>query len=329
MTPPKKKVDPESFFLCRIVGNDLVPRHTLGQSRTNVLFTLEHEPELEGCEKFWILNRIIDECELAAITSLLDQWNQKYLSIPFDLGEYAKIGFDYSRVPPGADKPQQLLSYRTRERLEILTALRRLKNNAAINNNGARNTALALGKTRARWVLPWDGNCFLTQGAWRSIRETVLRRARLPYFIVPMARMVDNSQLLQDGFLPDAKDEPQIIFRNDAQQRFDENYPYGHRPKVELLWRLGVPGPWDRWPPSPFEMRRPKPCLEAGKFATAGWVARLSSGNVEQETGYNNLGARSDARALAIIDFIDQLDRRATTQTHGGQPDASADRGVG
>jgi hypothetical protein len=47
--------------------------------------------------------------------------------------------------------------------------LRRFKNNYVINNNGARNAALRDGKGRAKWVLPWDGNCFLTAQAWSEI----------------------------------------------------------------------------------------------------------------------------------------------------------------
>jgi hypothetical protein len=54
---------PDRFCLYRIVGNDLVPRHAPGQSLANVRFILEHETELEGCEKHWILNRIVDPRE--------------------------------------------------------------------------------------------------------------------------------------------------------------------------------------------------------------------------------------------------------------------------
>src|SRR5690606_34828783 len=126
------------------------PRHRLGQSRQNVQFTLENEPELEGCEKIWVPTRIADQDEWQSITGLLDNWCQKYVSIPFNLTEYAKVGFDYSRFPPGTEKPEVLWKYSPRDRLEVAAALRRLKNNAAINNNGARNFALETGRTRAR-----------------------------------------------------------------------------------------------------------------------------------------------------------------------------------
>ena len=67
------------------------------------------------------------------------------------------------------------------------------------------------------------------------------------YFAIGMERMHSNEDLFDPTFTADANEEPQIMFRNDAIERFDETMRYGRRPKVELLWRLGVAGPgWDR-----------------------------------------------------------------------------------
>ena len=41
--------------------------------------------------------------------------------------------------------------------------------------------------------------------------------------------------------------QPQLIFRRDAVERFNVDMRYGRRSKVEMLWRLGIPGPWDTW----------------------------------------------------------------------------------
>ena len=38
-----------------------------------------------------------------------------------------------------------------------------------MNNNGARNAALREGRRRAKWVLPWDGNCFVTEEGWAEL----------------------------------------------------------------------------------------------------------------------------------------------------------------
>ena len=58
------------FTLYRVIGNDLWPRHRVGQSRENVSWILEHEPELPGCEKRWVVNRIVDPSEEEAILRL-------------------------------------------------------------------------------------------------------------------------------------------------------------------------------------------------------------------------------------------------------------------
>src|SRR5690606_34893886 len=98
------------------------------------------------------------------------------------------------------------------------------------------------GKQAAKWVLPWDGNCFVTASAWSEIATGVSAAPAYPFFIVPMARIAEYSPLLEPDFRPTAVDEPQIIFRRDVESEFDPEYFYGRRPKVELLWRLGIPG---------------------------------------------------------------------------------------
>mmetsp|Transcript_35775 Transcript_35775/g.84071 ORF Transcript_35775/g.84071 Transcript_35775/m.84071 type:complete len:348 (+) Transcript_35775:516-1559(+) len=41
--------------------------------------------------------------------------------------------------------------------------------------------------------------------------------------------------------------EHQVAFSPSATLKFDPTLPYGYRPKVTLLWKLGVHGPWDSW----------------------------------------------------------------------------------
>src|SRR5690606_20866990 len=153
--------EPETFCLVRIIGNDLVPRHSKGQSRDNVAFTLEHEQAFEDCTKLWVLNRIFDAEEEAAIIRLLESRDQAYHRIPFDLAAYARQPRDVEGLSDAAlrllDSDDEVSA---RERLRLATVIRRSKSNYAINNNGARNVALTLGRTKAKWVLPWDGNCF-------------------------------------------------------------------------------------------------------------------------------------------------------------------------
>lgn len=301
--------EPDSFCLTRIIGNDLVPRHQKGQSRENVAFILENEPALDNCKKFWIVNRIFDAEEEASIIQLLEARGQTFHRIPFELSDYARQPWDLDGPSGRALIPAPDDEAAPREHPSFATAIRRSKSNYAINNNGARNVALTLGRTMAKWVLPWDGNCFLPQAAWARIRSSITEKPYLPYFVVPMVRITDNAAVLQTRFNPKTREEPQIIFRRNAKEMFDERFPYGHRPKVELLWRLGVPGVWDDFEVKAHELPRPAPCEEAGLVGTAGWVARLNSGNPILEVGRRSGSRRGAARDAAIVAFLDMLDQ--------------------
>ncbi|WP_028492423.1 alginate lyase family protein [Thioalkalivibrio sp. ALE19] len=298
------------FVLYRIVGNDLWPRHRVGQSRENVAWILEHEPELAGCEKRWVVNRIVDPGEEEAIVRLLEEAGQDYVHIPFRWDEYRAVDWDVFGVPaeyaPGTRGFQQLSELMQGR---VLMRLYRHKNNYVMNNNGARNAALRDGRGRAEWVLPWDGNCFVTREAWNEIVEGVRARPERPYHIVPMARITGNEDLLRAGFRPEAKEEPQVLFHRDAREEFDEGFFYGRRPKVELLWRLGVKGPWDDWPREPWDLDFPEFAAEAGCYNECGWVARLFSGRKEQEVSKG--AAAFHNRGRARVDAIEAMLRRA------------------
>jgi len=303
--------EPDSFVLYRIIGNDLYPRHETGQSLRNVRFILEHEPALPGCEKRWLVNRIVDKRTEAELLDLLDRAAQPYLHIPFDWQEYARQDWDFSGIPdPGRFRFDELSP---RMRLRADARLRRHKINYVVNNNGARNAALMDGRGRAKWVLPWDGNCFLTSGAWEELVSAVTSRPYLKYFYVPMARLTDNAPARLAGFRPEAVEEPQILFRRDAEETFDEAFPYGRRPKVSLFWRLGIPGGWDDSRDDIWDLPRPQRSPRGTEFGKAGWVARLSSGRAElEESTRLSQSGREVARNEALIATLDELDVAAT-----------------
>lgn len=301
----------DNFVLYRIIGNDLYPRHQKGQSRKNLEFIIEHEPELENCEKRWVVNRIVDRQEEKRIIDLLEKHDQKFLHLPFDPEVYAHLGWAMETFPA-----KDFLNSQKYQKLPLELKMRALvqtyrhKNNYVMNNNGARNAALRQGRRIAKWVLPWDGNCFLTKSAWQEITSKILAYPYYKYFIVPMTRVQDNQDLLDPDFRPEPNQEPQIIFRFEAKEEFDQSFPYGRRPKVELLWRLGVPGPWQRWKKEPWDLPFPELGAEAGQFAFAGWVARLFSGNPElEENKQLSFFKRGPARIEAIISFLNWLDQ--------------------
>jgi len=309
-TERRLHLEPDRFVLYRIVGNDLYPRHRLGVSRANVQFILQHEPPLADCERRWVVNRIVDPAEERAIIDLLERHQQSYLHLPFVQEEYARIGWDLDCF---ADL-EFLLNFRSSDsprhfHLSREARSRQSKNAYVMNNNGARNAALRAGRGIAKWVLPWDGNCFLTEAAWAEIRAAVLAQPYLKYFAVPMARTPANGDVLAPGYRPHEYDEPQILFRRDALEEFDPAFVYGRRSKVALLWRLGVPGVWDKWQFAPWDLPKPSLSPEAHQFATCGWVNRLESGQQAlEQNDYEARQRRGEARSRAITTLLDRLD---------------------
>jgi hypothetical protein len=77
----------------RAIGNDVPPRHAVGQSYTNVKFILDNEPELEGLTRAWVVNRILNITEETRLLDLLDDYNQYFIHNPVDLKEYAAAPF--------------------------------------------------------------------------------------------------------------------------------------------------------------------------------------------------------------------------------------------
>ena len=281
---PTTPADQGRCLLVRIIGNDLQPLHDGEQSLNNLRFILEHEQPLPGCEKRWLLNRISDAQVLHRLRALLDAHGCGYDVIPFEAEALRAAPWDWAVLPCAGF----LLSRRYRwlpleQQQAWLLALYRHKNNVLMHNNGARNRALQLARQRAererpRWILPWDGNCFLTPEGWAQIREAIGTRPDAAYFHVPMQRIACNQQLLDPGFSADPRDEPQLIFAAGAPEQFNPACPYGRRPKVELFWRLGLPGPWDDWPDEPWDQPRRSRLQPPPACPRAGWVARLQPG---------------------------------------------------
>jgi len=302
------------FVLYRILGNDLPPRQVAGQTAANLRFVLEHEPPLEGCEKRWVVNRIADPAAEAVVTGILDAHGQRYLRIPFVEREYAARAFDFTGLPP------RLYSFRVYanrvtsvHRGRAIAWCHRHRIRYLANINGARNAALGEGRGRAEWVLPFDGNCFFTAAAWRDVALAASRAGAAKYLAVPMARVLDNAQLLEPGWRPQALAEPQLGFRHDAREAFDERLRYGAMDKSALLHRLGVPGRWQQYAQfvPKWDVIDLTPSPEAGQFVQAGWVARLYPGRSEAvDDNANRHGARTYALIYKCISVDERIARR-------------------
>ncbi|KAF9582467.1 hypothetical protein BGW38_000174 [Lunasporangiospora selenospora] len=315
-------LDPESIVLYRILGNDLPPRHRPGQTLSNVRFILEHEQEFNKTRKLWVLNRIVDPQAEASIVQLLDHHRQEYFRIPFEEQEYLKQDFKLEDFPePDFFSSDDYSTFSKVAKLRVLDFTYHNKNNYAMNNNGGRNIAIQHGKANvsARWIFAFDGNSFLTKNAMDEIKLSIQDYGEtVKYFVVPMARLVDNSQLLKGvDTRPNSKEEPQIIFRNDATEMYNTDMRYGRRSKLELLWRLGalerskISKPSVSWEP-----KERDPIPEKANYRIVGWVFRLFSGKRSQEENTRQSAAiRAYNRLLAIQDLIDGIDERIARRT--------------
>ncbi|KAG0264571.1 hypothetical protein BG011_006557 [Mortierella polycephala] len=315
-------IDPESIVLYRILGNDLPPRHRPGQTLSNVRFILEHEPDFNKTRKLWVLNRIVDVQAETSIIQLLDHHRQEYIRIPFEEQDYLKQDFRLEDFPePDFFSSDDYSTFSKVAKLRVLDYTYHDKNRYAMNNNGGRNVAIQHGKADvdARWIFAFDGNSFLTPNAMGEIKLAIQDHGEsVKYFVVPMARLVDNSQLLKGvDTRPNSKEEPQIIFRNDAADVYNTDMRYGRRSKLELLWRLGalergkISKPSVSWEP-----REREPIPDKADFKTVGWVFRLFSGKRSQEENTRQSAAiRAYNRLLAIQDLIDGIDERIARKT--------------
>ncbi|MCF2152071.1 alginate lyase family protein [Desmonostoc muscorum LEGE 12446] len=301
-----------TFVLYRILGNDLSPRHKKGQTLENTEFILKYEPFLIKCNKRWVVNRIVDSEYEKAILKLLNKYNQKYIHIPFIQEEYTRIDFDFQGFFEFKFHDKQYIKTLNFDQRKLENYLYRYKILYVMNNNKARNIALCEGRTLAKWVLPWDGNCFLTKNAWAKIVDDVESFENNKYFIVPMSRVLNNELLLDLNFNQNPTEEPQIIFRRDAKEEFDENRWYSNRPKAELLSRLSVPGVWNQWGLQPWEKEKKQLLSKSEQFHFTGWVARLFSGVSECE---QDVSKRVEIRFYAIKEFLNDLDEQIVSQT--------------
>jgi len=307
--------------IVRVLGNDLEPRHAAGQTLRNLRFILEHEEDFPGVYKHWIVNRITDPEVEGQITELLDASGHHYTRIPFSSSDYQQVGWDMGALPT----PSYLLSDDVDElgieqRRRLLLGLYRNKNRYLMNNNGARNLALDEGRRQAHWVAAWDGNCFVTTSAWEAIREDLHSFPHIPIRVVPMERLGDSEPMVNHSAPSAPYEEPQLIFRHDCDEQFNEDFVYGARPKIEMFWRLGLPGPWAWWPDEPWDPARRPPLEPALPYRVAGWVGRLGSGKPQFEhSTAESFSARGRQREVAIMATLTKA-ATATKDTATGLP---------
>ncbi|MEP7171877.1 MAG: alginate lyase family protein [Aestuariivirga sp.] len=294
-----------SFVIYRIIGNSLPPRHGPDETCENLQFSLENESDFPSCDKRWLLNRLVDPAVEAKCIKLIRASGQKYHTIPLDEASYKKTFLDASGMPKhlnpfAAESAGKPSSGAAKE------WILRHKSLIAINLNNARNWAIELGRADALWTLPLDGWSYFTDEAWDRFVEGVAQNVNAFYGILPLARLKDNAHLGNMTTLPEPTGEPQIAFRRDAPDRFNEKLRYGNQNKTELLTRLGMPGVWKKWNLAYWDTTPRLEAIAPGRFFVGGWVYRLAShagDSVEISTS-----SRFVARIDGVQRFVHQLD---------------------
>lgn len=294
--------------VARVMGNDLYPRHEVGQMLRNLAFVLEHEPDLPGAEKLFILNRIFDPAVLAEAERLIAAHGASAHVIAFEPEAFAAKGWEPDLFGgPEYFRSPEFSACREHEQMRRRIWACRPKINYAMNINGARNVALRLGQERGEWTAVLDGNCIFSEASYAAFRRDAAARPFRPYVVLPMRRLDRNTEFAAAPIDRPTQEEPQIALHRAARLRFDERFPYGSRDKTSLLQALGVPGPWDKWS-CPDWLPQPKPDrADRGFFKySSGTVFRLSSGRHGMELP-GSQRRRFDARNDAILATLWQL----------------------
>ncbi len=211
------------------------PRHQLGQTLANVKYILEHEEDFPGVEKFWILNRIVDNSTESELIAALRAHHANIIRIPFLSEQYSQIDFRFEDYPtPGYFWTEDFTVMKRIARQRVIEQIYHDKNLYVMNNNGGRNVAIKLGQyLKYEWILPFDGNSYLASRAWDEIKTAMEESGHnTKYISVPMYRLTDNDRAIDASFHVNATEEPQVIFRRDATELFDESMRYGRRSKV-------------------------------------------------------------------------------------------------
>lgn len=297
----EKRFTRSSLALYRIIGNNHPLLQNYEQTVENLKFILNNETDFENVDKIFVLNKITNPELRQKLLTALQEAKADYVEIEYDQNEYAAIGYDFNNIPSDfywfEEKDDWI-------RLVLNTELRESKNRYLINNNGARNFTINDGKQkRYKWIMPWDGNCFLSDHQMERIKQSLDENGGVKYVLTPMQRALSNETISKNSVADNATEEPQITFRFDATELFNEQRVYGNQPKVELFKRLGIPGVWDDWKNlSPWKKLEFVKSLEAQFVPSVSSVFRLSSGNAN---AIKKAANRNILRKQAIIGYID------------------------
>lgn len=185
-------------------------------------YALAYEGDLPECKRRWVINKIVNATERALLIETLLQ--------------------------AGYTKEDILI--RWFNATEVAMAPRDSWLDLVTQQNEARNVAIEDGiRSGATWVLPFDGNHFITREAWASIRASarLAEERGQTYMKVPVHRLYkeqDPTWVHSAAKFVDIKKhapvmiESQLAFHRTATERFQPGMVYGMQNKLETLARV-------------------------------------------------------------------------------------------
>ena len=144
----------EIATIWRILGNEMPPRDNHGRRMEVLKEILEQEPELEGAQKWYVVNRLANIPWRRCIVEMLDRHNAHYVTVPFDRS-----------IPPNP------------ENLKL----------RGVNINNARNLAIQAGHAMTPWSVVLDGDCIFTSEGWSPV-IAAMRENRTKHLSIPHRR---------------------------------------------------------------------------------------------------------------------------------------------
>lgn len=271
-----------TFAIFRIIGNSLPPRHSADHAVRSTLYVLENEEEFEGCEKLWVLNRIADRDHKQSLIDLLREKKRRFIDIPFDANAHFDSFLDVTGAPVALRFALKEQSVLPRIALQLEEWKIRHKSQHLVGINDARNVALKFGRANYDWSVIADGGVVFSRPGWDDFVRGIEREPERRIAIIPMYRVYDWKPLRE--YRPgETEEEPQIAFHRTSEEVFDPARRYGNQNKAELIARLGLPGPWQKWRPASWEIRQPLPAPNFKNFVIAGCVYRLPANGAGKE----------------------------------------------
>jgi len=255
------------FTIVRVVGNELPPRDQIGSKLKSLQFILETEPSTYA-DKFWVVNHIHNRQYANEVKSLLKAYNQDFFEIDFLLERY-----------------QLMKTFEEKIRYSI-------------NINAARNYGVKHCQQTHQFTICLDQDCFFTEhlllSAISNIESDQLVRPDRKYFGLVMKRLL-NAEISDLDNIPNQ--EPHLIFRNDANEYFDESIVFGQNDKIELLHRIG-------YNMYSFE-------ISGEHVINVGYVLHTSYGNTLIE---RDLSTRVNTRKQSLETLVSNLDSTFTNR---------------